>query len=117
MRRFGWELILDLEECNDKIKDKKELRRFIKELLKIIDMKPYKRLIAEHFGHQSEITAGYTAIQLIETSDITCHFGEFYKQAFINLFSCKEFDDVKATKFIVDFFEGRIKQKMLLPRG
>lgn len=108
MKIFGWELIIDIKDCNERIKDKKSLKSFITKLCKTINMKPYGKALIEHFGHKSDITSGYSIAQLIETSLISGHFSEKYKTAHLNIFSCKHFDFTLATNFCLTFFGGTI---------
>ena len=108
MKIFGWELVLDIKNCNKKIKDRKSLKSFITKLCKTIDMKPYGKPLIEHFGHKSDITSGYSIAQLIETSLISGHFSEKYKTAHLNIFSCKYFNFRKASDFCLDFFGGKM---------
>lgn len=105
---FGWELVIDIKDCNKRIKNRKNLKSFIIKLCKTIDMKPYKEPLIEHFGHKSDITSGYSIAQLIETSLISGHFSEKYKTAHLNIFSCKHFDSKLAKDFCLTFFEGAI---------
>lgn len=105
---FGWELIIDIKDCNERIKDRKSLKSFITKLCKTIDMVPYGKALIEHFGHKSDITSGYSIAQLIETSLISGHFSEKYKTAHLNIFSCKQFDSKLVKDFCLDFFGGEI---------
>jgi len=109
MKNFGWHLILDIEHCDHKIKIASELRKFIKGLCKVLDMKAYGPCVIKHFGHDNDVTSGYTAYQLIETSNISCHFSEKYDNAYIDVFSCKKFEAYDVIRYITDFFDARTK--------
>ncbi len=113
---FGWELVLDIKNCNERIKDKESLRSFITKLCKNIDMVAYGKPLIEHFGHKSDVTSGYSIAQLIETSLISSHFSEKYKTAHINVFSCKPFNFKKASSFCSNFFGGEIINKEMIER-
>jgi S-adenosylmethionine/arginine decarboxylase-like enzyme len=108
--------VLDIINCNDFIKDKKALKTYVKKLLKLIDMKPYGRTIIKHFGLASDITAGFSFIQLIETSLIAGHFSEKYHTAHIDCFSCKDFCSDLAADFTEKYFGGKIINKVTLER-
>ena len=56
-----------------------------------------------HFGTGER--AGYTLVQLIETSNICAHFAEHDNKAFIDVFSCKDFDPKIAEEIINNFFQ------------
>jgi len=113
---YGLELILDIINCNNNIKSEKKIKNYINKLCKIIEMKRYGECVVQHFGHNNNKTSGYSAVQLIETSSIICHFSENYRTAHINIFSCKDFDDVKASEFTINFFGGEIATHTVLER-
>lgn len=104
---FGKELILDLYDCNpETIRSKELLENYAKELCRVIEMKPFGDIFSERFGLNDEKIAGYSIVQLIETSSITGHFSELKNSAYINIFSCKDFDAELATKFSTDYFSA-----------
>jgi S-adenosylmethionine/arginine decarboxylase-like enzyme len=45
----------------------------------------------KHFGEGNK--SGYTLVQLIETSNITGHFCDDSGDAYLDVFSCKYFDE------------------------
>ncbi len=102
---FGYELILDLYQCEpDTIRSGKKLKEFADKLCKILKMKKYGKTLTPYFGLNNIQTAGYSLLQFIETSSITGHFSENWNNAYINIFSCKKFDYKKAEEFTVSFF-------------
>lgn len=102
--------IIDLKECDEAlVRDRKALAGFGKELCKIIKMKPFGEPIVKRFGKGK--LRGYSSVQLIETSNITVHLDEFGQKAFIDIFSCKDFDPVAARDFSKVYFKAR-KSKM-----
>lgn len=104
---FGMEVVLDLYDCNlETIRSKEKLQEYTRELCQVIGMTPYGAPFAERFGLNEAKTAGYSIVQLIETSSITGHFSEEWNSAYINIFSCKEFDPKQAAEFSKDFFEA-----------
>ena len=104
---FGMEVVLDLYDCNpETIRSKERLQEYARELCQVIEMTPYGAPFAERFGLNEAKTAGYSIVQLIETSSITGHFSEERNSAYINIFSCKEFDPKQAAEFSKDFFEA-----------
>jgi S-adenosylmethionine/arginine decarboxylase-like enzyme len=50
---------------------------------------------------------GYSMFQLIETSNISGHFSEELNTAFIDIFSCREYDVDLVKEFTLDFFKGK----------
>jgi S-adenosylmethionine/arginine decarboxylase-like enzyme len=111
---FGMEVILDLYDCNlETIRSKAKLQEYTRDLCQVIGMTPYGAPFAERFGLNEAKTAGYSIVQLIETSSITGHFSEECNSAYINIFSCKEFDPKQAAEFSKDFFEaGRVESTL-----
>lgn len=105
---YGQELVLNLYECNlKKISSGEAIREFVITLCdKVIKMKRYGEPLIPHFGHENLITAGYSMVQLIETSSVTGHFSEYKKSAYINIFSCAWYDMEKTAQFCQDFFEA-----------
>jgi len=114
LMKWGKLVIIDLSGCNKEfIKDKSKIKEFIIKLCKIIDMKRFGPTRIKRFGTGK--LEGYSAIQFLESSSITIHFDEIKNRAFIDIFSCKNFDSKIAEKFSKDFFEAkRSKRKIFL---
>ena len=107
-KNYGLELILDLYDCNPStIRSKANIRKFSQELCKLLKMKPYGKPLIFHFGHNAKHTAGYSLVQLIETSSITAHFSELWNATYLNIFSCRNYDCNKAAKFAKEFFQAK----------
>ena len=102
---FGWELVLDLYDCDQfSISNEEKIRNFGLELCKVIDMIPYGDPMTPYFGENCEHTKGYSLLQFIETSSITGHFSEGTGAAYLNIFSCKPYDAKAAEDFAVKYF-------------
>jgi len=113
---FGQHLIIDAAGCNDKISDRDAIAAFALDLVKAIDMKAYGAPWIEHFGHDLPKTSGYTLVQLIETSNITAHFCDHSGEAYIDIFSCKDFDEVTALEVIDRHFEPDVCETRSMTR-
>jgi len=50
---------------------------------------------------------GYSVVQLIETSCVSGHFAEDSNSVYIDIFSCKFYEQDKAVEFTKDFFKGK----------
>ena len=113
---YGKELILDLFECDPKIiRSKKKILEYSDWLCNLIKVKKYGKPICERFALHDPVAAGYSLVQLIETSSITAHFSELWNRAFINIFSCKLFNHKIATDFTRKFFKARkIKNRVFI---
>lgn len=114
---YGYELILDLCDCDKKVlSSKKKLKQYVDKLCKLIKMKQYGKTLLPYFGLKEEFTKGYSLVQLIETSSITGHFSENWGKAYINIFSCRKFDHRLAKKFTRQFFKAKKVENRFLIR-
>ncbi len=121
---YGKELILDLFDCNNKFFTRKKITEYFEVLCNMIDMKREKLIFWDDVGvpikdkQTAPHTKGTTAVQFILTSNITIHTLDLPSTAYINIFSCKDFDYILAKKFSIDFFECKnLIQSQLLIRG
>lgn len=114
---FGVELVLDLYGCDpDTIRSPDQLTRYVRELCELIGMRRYGNPFAERFGLNEAKATGYSIVQLIETSSITGHFSEQCNSAYLNIFSCKDFDVDVATAFSQKFFGADSVERHVLTR-
>tara|TARA_B100001027_G_scaffold165614_1_gene117680 strand:+ start:171 stop:467 length:297 start_codon:yes stop_codon:yes gene_type:complete len=84
--RAPWDqhLVLDFNGCPKKLLTYKEnLLNWNKELVEAIDMIAYGEPIVEQFASHSYEAAGYTLLQMIETSNNAAHFAENIGQVYI----------------------------------
>jgi S-adenosylmethionine/arginine decarboxylase-like enzyme len=101
---------VDLYGCNpETIRDAEQIKRFVIELCELIDMKRFGECQVVHFG-QDERVAGYSMIQLIETSLISGHFANQSHAAYIDIFSCKPYDPDDVAEFSRKFFEAEFTE-------
>ena len=113
-KSWGYHLILDCKVVENK-KVKRIYEGFVIQLVEEIDMVAYGQPMIEHFATHDEDKAGWSLVQLIETSSITGHFVDKNGDFYLDLFSCKEFDIDKTTNFVKDYLEPKnIKQTYLL---
>jgi S-adenosylmethionine/arginine decarboxylase-like enzyme len=75
-------------------------------LCELIGMKRYGDCQIVHFGEGR--VAGYSMIQLIETSLISGHFANDTNRAYLDIFSCKDYDPSVVEEFSKTFF-GALK--------
>lgn len=90
---FGKHLIVNIEGCCKQLKSIDFWKNWYSELLTLIDMKPFGKLTIAEFGENDLL--GISAVQLIYTSSITMH--TYYKtmSVYLDVFSCKEYDEKK----------------------
>jgi len=114
---FGFELVLDLSECDVAVmSSKKKLAEYVDRLCKLIKMKKYGKVQLPYFGLEKPHTKGYSLLQFIETSSITGHFSEYWRKCYINIFSCKPYDHKLAAEFTKKFFGAKHAKARLLVR-
>ena len=115
-KNYGKELILDIFGCDPKIiRSKKKILEYSNKICNLIKMKKYGKPICERFGFGKDFTAGFSLVQLIESSLVSGHFSELWNKVYINIFSCKNFDDKKAAAFTEKFFKAKkIKNRVLI---
>lgn len=96
----------DCKNCNDNIKNKDKIQEYVYDLCKLIDMKRFGDCQVVHFGEDEKV-AGYSMVQLIETSLISGHFANSTNAAYIDVFSCKPYDTLKVLDFTQKFFGSK----------
>jgi S-adenosylmethionine/arginine decarboxylase-like enzyme len=117
MSYWGYHLILDCSDCNKtSITDPDILSMWVRHLVYNIDMVSYGDPQIVHFGHNEDHLAGWTVIQLIETSNIIAHFCDKTGEGYIDIFSCKEFDIDEAVRTVEGFFHPTKIRKTFLTR-
>ena len=112
---WGTLVAINLHDCNPKlIRNPKAIKNFVKQLCKKIKMKPHGKTIIDKFaeGHLN----GYSFMQFIETSSITGHFDPIENRTFIDIFSCKKFDEKKAEDFCKAFFKAKSSKSNIFTR-
>lgn len=111
---WGFSTVLDLKKCNYKIRNEKDIKDYVYQLTDLIDMKRFGDCKVVHFGSGNK--SGYSMLQLIETSNITGHFCDEDNSAFLDIFSCKEYDVLELEKFTKKFFEAESFISRTTPR-
>ncbi len=112
---WGKLVSINLYGCDAKlIRSKRSIRSYIKKLCQEINMVPYGRTLVKRFG-ESDLQ-GFSAFQFIKTSSITLHFDEIQNRAFIDIFSCKNFDEDRVEEFSKTFFKSQKSKKDILIR-
>ena len=59
----------------------------------------------DDFSRRAE-TTGYSVVQMIETSSVVGHFSEGTNTIYLDIFSCKPYDQQKVCDFCRGFFEA-----------
>lgn len=115
MTYWGYHLILNCSKCLPyTIRSHPNIESFSNELVKRIDMVAYGKPQIVYFGTGNK--AGYTLIQLIETSNIAGHFVEETNDIYLDVFSCKPFEQDTVTKTVNEFFSPKVISSIFLTR-
>lgn len=103
---WGIASAIDIYDCNPQtIRDADAIRKFVVELCDLIEMRRFGETQVVHFG-EDERVAGYSMVQLIETSLISAHFANLTNTVYLDVFSCKAYDSETVRKFAQDYFGG-----------
>jgi S-adenosylmethionine decarboxylase len=101
---WGKHLILDCAGCpRELISNKALIRSFVEALVPAIDMKAVGAPVIEYLSPEPRL-AGYSLMQLIETSSITGHFCDASGEAYLDIFSCKDFNARDALDVVTTYF-------------
>jgi S-adenosylmethionine/arginine decarboxylase-like enzyme len=112
---WGFHLCLDIARCKPSaIRCKVNIENFTKQLVRDIDMVAYGSPQIVHFGTGNK--AGYTLVQLIETSNICAHFCEENNAVYIDVFSCKPYDIKVVEEVVKKYFEPETLKKTYIER-
>lgn len=104
---WGLSASVDLYGCNPKtIRNAKKIKQFVYELCDLIEMKRFGECKVVNFGEDEKV-AGYSMVQLIETSLIAGHFANQTNSAYLDIFSCKYFDPKITLRFAKKFFGAK----------
>ena len=90
VKHYGKHVILTAAGCNDALLEKTAIADFCRDMVKRIDMVPFGEPFVERFGGGDEV--GISAVQLIQTSAITIHTNDEARDMYLDVFSCKDFD-------------------------
>jgi S-adenosylmethionine/arginine decarboxylase-like enzyme len=115
---WGYHLLLDLACCRlEAVRSAEELRAFVVELVDAIDMVAYGEPLLAHFAEHVPDAAGWSLVQLIETSSITGHFCDASGDAYLDVFSCKGFEPEAALAVVERRLQPRRVSARFLPRA
>ena len=119
MAYWGYHLLLDCAELDHAaITSHDTIYNFVKRLVKDIDMVAYGEPQIVNFGSGNK--AGYTLVQLIETSNIVAHFvpddGMGGNAMYLDVFSCKEYDDQIVIQLVKEYFVAKYVRPNYLTR-
>jgi len=114
---WGYHLILDCSGCdNSLMSDFSNVDRWIRKLVVDIDMEPIGEPRIEYTAEKFLDKAGFTVVQVIVTSSITAHFVDSLGHIYLDVFSCKPFDQAVVETSMKEFFGCKKYRKYYLTR-
>jgi S-adenosylmethionine/arginine decarboxylase-like enzyme len=105
----AWGLVtaLDLHDCDPEIiRDRNAIYEYTIQLCEKIKVKRFGEPIIVHFG-EDERVAGYSLVQLIETSLVSGHFANLTNRVYLDIFSCAYYNPTEVIEFSKDFFKAK----------
>jgi len=112
---WGQHLILNCKNGNDATTDMEKVALFVDDLVQVIDMKKHGEIKIERFGEDKLV--GISFCQFIETSSIVGHLCDVNKNAYFDIFSCKQFHTSKVVECLQKWFDFEAIQQINLNRG
>jgi S-adenosylmethionine/arginine decarboxylase-like enzyme len=103
---WGVAASIDIYDCDaEAIRSEEKIRQFVAELCELIEMRRFGDTLVVHFGEEERV-AGFSMVQLIETSLISAHFANMTNTVYLDVFSCKPYDLDIVVEFARSFFGG-----------
>ena len=99
---YGKHIVLSATGCNEKLLDVDAIALFLGQLVDRIDMVAYGEPLVARFGQGIE--EGISGVQLIETSAITVHTNDMARDLYLDVFSCKGYNEVDVVEFVQQYF-------------
>jgi S-adenosylmethionine/arginine decarboxylase-like enzyme len=119
---YGQELILDVHKCDPTQFTRERLTTFFEELCRAINMTRAALYFWDYEGEPEEYALapdhlkGVSAVQFIQTSNVTVHTLDVLKRVYLNIFSCKEINVEAAKRVVLQTFGGEIVRETFLNR-
>ncbi len=114
---WGKSAHINLAGCaHDRLTSAQLLESFVAEMIRKIGMAAHGPCYIDRFGTAEESLEGFSAMQFIETSTITVHLDEIGNRAYIDIFSCKNFEEQVAFEFAKEYFNAQDGKVTVLDR-
>ena len=109
---WGMMAVIDLHDADrERLADPDTIRAFVTDVIDAIGMVAHGPTLLERFGEGD--LEGWSAMQFIETSNLTIHADEFGGRCYVDVFSCKAFDPELAAGIASRYFGGWPKLTVL----
>lgn len=121
-RHYGVHLILDMHDCNSVLFTRRSIKCFMIGLCDEINMKRAKLIFWDYkYAPISKRKAlvhlkGISAVQFITTSTITIHTLDDLGIVYLDVFSCKDFQEAEVRDYCQKWFKGRVAKSTFTKR-
>lgn len=95
---YGKHVLFDCKNCNEELLSIDFMKSFLVEIADEIKMIRFKEPMVYRFGEGIEV--GLSGLQLITTSLISFHTNDSYRDLYLDVFSCKWYDEKKIIELI-----------------
>lgn len=119
---YGMEIVLDCFQCDPSKFNRTDIREYMNGLVKLLKMKKGPLhfwddwRVPKKYQQTDPNTKGTSAVQFILTSNITIHCLDLLENVYVNIFSCKDFDEGKAHQYTQTFFKAKMVRAHRLVR-
>ena len=114
---WGVSSCIDLYGCDlDLMQDEAAIKRFVRELCKLIKMRRFGETCVVRFGDDPRVT-GFSMTQLIETSLVSAHFADSSCAIYLDVFSCAPYNPGEAARFAAHFFHAKTWKVQIVKRS
>lgn len=108
---FGKELIIDGNQCQGEIRDRKHIQNFIDDLCELTKMKKKGETIFTYFEdndyNRIRDIVGWTILQVITLSNITIHINEISRTIYFQIFSCGDIKEDLINVLFQNYFKPK----------
>jgi S-adenosylmethionine/arginine decarboxylase-like enzyme len=114
--RWGIHTILNLAVCcPTSIRSSATIQHFSDAVVKAIQMEQYGKTQIQHFGLDDKL--GYSFQTHLTTSHLCGHFAEESNSAYLDCFSCKDYDPAVVEEVARHYFKPAGLERVVIHRG
>lgn len=121
-KHYGVHLIMDMHGCDQELFNRRDIRRFMAALCSEIKMVRAKLHFWDYlyspFARRKAPAhlKGTSAVQFIATSTITIHTLDDLETVYLDIFSCKDFQEAAVLEYCQKWFKGRVVKSTFTKR-
>jgi S-adenosylmethionine/arginine decarboxylase-like enzyme len=112
---YGQHMLINAKGCIPSLKDIPYMKDFLVRLADDIDMVRFGEAHVHRFGSGIEI--GLSGFQLIETSQVSFHSNDAARDIYLDVFSCKEYDENAVVAFLQKWLEPKTIETQVIWRS